>query len=66
MIGLGRGASDVQAHVLISLITGTGPLFFGEFNVTTMGVGSVAAGAATNTVTQVYRCKYSKSRLSTG
>jgi hypothetical protein len=30
MIDLGRWASDVQAHVLISLITGTGPLLLSE------------------------------------
>jgi hypothetical protein len=33
MIDLGRWASDVQAHVLISLITGTGPLLLSGFNV---------------------------------
>lgn len=33
MIGLGRGAGDVKAHVVISLITVTGPLLLSEFQV---------------------------------
>ena len=59
MIGLGRGASDVKAHVVISLITSSGPILLSEFQVDaaggkkpgaaeTMGVGSVATGAATS------------------
>jgi hypothetical protein len=57
MIGLGRGASDVQAHVMISLLTANGPLLLSEFNVSsasgkkpgaveTMGVGSAAGSVA--------------------
>jgi hypothetical protein len=57
MIGLGRGASDVEAHVIISLLTPTGPLLLSEFNVNsasgkkpgaaaTMGVGSAATSVA--------------------
>lgn len=57
MIGLGRGASDVQAHVIISLLTPTGPLLLSEFDVNsasgkkpgaaaTMGIGSAATGVA--------------------
>jgi hypothetical protein len=59
MIGLGRGASDVQAHVVITLITADSPILLSEFNVNaasskkpgaveTMGVG-VAASAAADT-----------------
>jgi len=57
MIGFGRGASDVQAHIMVSLLTQGVPVILSEFNlksvsgkkpgaVTTMGVGSVAVGAA--------------------
>lgn len=57
MIGFGRGASDVKAHVTVSLRTDTLPIVLSEFNlksasgkkpgaVATMGVGSVAVGAA--------------------
>ena len=62
MIGLGRGASDVQAHVVVSLMTQSGPVVLSEFNLksdsgkkpgaaATMGVGGVAAGAATSGAT---------------
>jgi len=62
MIGLGRGASDVQAHVLMTLITADGPILLREFNidttsgkkpgaVETLGVGSLAAGAAAGAAT---------------
>jgi hypothetical protein len=57
MIGFGRGASDVQAHVTLSLITDAQPVVLSEFNLksksgktpgaaATMGVGSLAVGAA--------------------
>jgi hypothetical protein len=57
MVGFGRGASDVQAHVTVSLTTADQPLLLSEFNLqsesgkkpgaaATMGVGSVATGAA--------------------
>jgi hypothetical protein len=57
MIGLGRGASDVKAHVIVSLATSVAPVTIAEFDITsesgkkpgaaaTMGAGSVAAGAA--------------------
>ena len=57
MIGFGRGASDVQAHVTLSLTTDAQRVVLSEFNlksksgkkpgaVTTMGVGSLAVGAA--------------------
>jgi hypothetical protein len=57
MVGFGRGASDVQAHVTISLTTDAQPVVMSEFNLksksgkkpgaaATMGVGSVAVGAA--------------------
>jgi len=57
MIGFGRGASDVQAHVTVSLTTDAQPVVVSEFNLksrsgkkpgaaATMGVGSVAVGAA--------------------
>lgn len=62
MIGLGRGASDVQAHVVISLLTDNGPILLSEFKVDaasgkkpgaveTMGVGSVATSAAAGAAT---------------
>ena len=58
MIGFGRGASDVQAHVTVSLATARQPIVLSEFNLNsesgkkpgaaaTMGVGSGAASAAT-------------------
>jgi len=57
MIGFGRGASDVKAHVTVSLSTDSQPVLLSEFNLTsksgkkpgaaaTMGIGSVAVGAA--------------------
>ncbi len=56
MIGFGRGASDVQAHVVVSLLTQSNPIVLAEFNLdsqsgkkpgaaATMGVGSAAASA---------------------
>lgn len=62
MIGLGRGASDVQAHVAVSLITPDGPVLLSEFKVNsqsgkkpgaaeTMGVGGVATAAGTSAAT---------------
>ncbi len=58
MIGLGRGASDVQAHVTVALTTGTQPIVLSEFKLksesgkkpgaaATMGVGALAVGATT-------------------
>lgn len=57
MIGFGRGASDVKAHVTVSLTNDAQPVVLSEFNLksnsgkrpgaaATMGVGSVAVGAA--------------------
>ncbi|WP_263418009.1 DUF4410 domain-containing protein [Terriglobus albidus] len=57
MIGLGRGASDVQADVIVSLITPNGPVLLAEFEVDsvsgkkpgaveTMGIGSAATSVA--------------------
>jgi hypothetical protein len=54
MIGFGRGASDVKAHVIVSLNTGSESILVSEFNITsasgkkpgaaaTMGVGSAVA-----------------------
>jgi len=62
MIGLGRGASDVQAHTVASLLTPTGPILIIEFNVAstsgkkpgaaeTMGVGAAGASVATSGAT---------------
>jgi len=62
MVGLGRGASDVQAHVVISLLTDNGPILLSEFKVDaasgkkpgaveTMGVGSLATSAAAGAAT---------------
>jgi len=62
MIGFGRGASDVQAHVTLTLTTDTQPILLSEFEVrsesgkkpgaaATMGVGSLAVGAAAGSVT---------------
>lgn len=61
MIGFGRGASDVQAHVTVSLTTGAQPLLISEFNLksasgkkpgaaATMGVGSAGAAVAAGSV----------------
>lgn len=64
MIGLGTGASEVKAHVVVSTMTKDGPVVVADFNVTsqsgkkpgaaaTMGVGTVgvaAAGVATDGV----------------
>lgn len=61
MIGFGRGASDVEAHVTVSLTTGAQPLLLSEFNLksasgkkpgaaATMGVGSAGAGVAAGSV----------------
>ena len=57
MIGLGRGASDVKAHVVVSLMTKNGPVVMGDFNLNSesgkkpgaaagMGVGSAGMAAA--------------------
>jgi hypothetical protein len=57
MIGFGRGASDVQAHVKVSLTTDTVPTVISEFELNsasgkkpgaaaTMGVGSAAGSVA--------------------
>jgi len=57
MVGFGRGASDVKARVIVSLTTDAQPVLLSEFNLksqsgkkpgaaATMGVGSVAVGAA--------------------
>lgn len=62
MIGLGRGASDVQAHVVVSLVRQSGPVVLAEFNLNsesgkkpgaaaTMGVGGVATSAAVSGAT---------------
>lgn len=56
IIGFGRGASDVKAHVVVSLNAANGPILLSEFDLTsvsgkkpgaaaTMGVGSAAASA---------------------
>jgi hypothetical protein len=61
MIGFGRGASDVQAHVTVSLTTGTQLIMLSEFNLksvsgkkpgaaATMGVGSPGAAVAGGSV----------------
>lgn len=61
MIGFGRGASDVKAHVTVSLTTDAQSVVLSEFNLksqsgkkpgaaATMGVGSVAVGAAAGDV----------------
>lgn len=57
MIGLGRGASDVKAHVVVSLMTKNGPVVMADFNLNSesgkkpgaaagMGVGSAGMAAA--------------------
>jgi hypothetical protein len=62
MIGFGRGASDVQAHVIASLMTSKGPIVVAEFNLNsesgkkpgaaaTMGVGSAATSVAASGAT---------------
>jgi hypothetical protein len=56
IIGFGRSASDVKAHVVVSLNAANGPILLSEFDLTsvsgkkpgaaaTMGVGSAAASA---------------------
>jgi hypothetical protein len=61
MIGFGRGASDVQAHVTLSLTTKTQPIVLSEFNLksasgkkpgaaVSMGVGSAGAAVAAGSV----------------
>jgi hypothetical protein len=61
MVGFGRGASDVQAHVVIFLVTDTQPVVLAEFNLksesgkkpgaaATMGVGSAGLAVATGDV----------------
>jgi hypothetical protein len=61
MIGFGRGASDVQAHVTVLMITENGRIVLEEFNLdsksgkkpcaaATMGVGSAAACLAAGSV----------------
>jgi uncharacterized membrane protein len=62
MIGFGRGASDVKAHVIVSLNAPSSPVLPAEFDIesesgkkpgaaATMGVGSAAAGVGTSTAT---------------
>lgn len=62
MIGFGRGASDVKAHVVVSLIAPGSPILLAEFDLesvsgkkpgaaATMGVGSAAASVGTSTAT---------------
>jgi hypothetical protein len=57
MIGLGRGASDVKAHVVVSMMTKKGPVVMADFNLNSesgkkpgaaagMGVGSAGVAAA--------------------
>jgi hypothetical protein len=56
MIGFGRGASDVKAHTTVTLITATGPVVLGEFNLNSASgkkpgaaatMGASSAGEAT-------------------
>ena len=62
MIGFGRGASDVRAHVVVSLMTQGNPIVLAEFNLdsesgkkpgaaATMGTGSAAASVGTSGAT---------------
>ena len=62
MIGFGRGASDVKAHVIVSLVAPGSPVLLVEFDLesvsgkkpgaaATMGVGSAAASVGTSTAT---------------
>jgi len=62
MIGFGRGASDVKAHVIVSLVAPGSPVLLAEFDLesvsgkkpgaaATMGVGSAAASVGTSTAT---------------
>jgi Domain of unknown function (DUF4410) len=62
MIGFGRGASDVKAHVIVSLTAPSSPALLAEFDLesesgkkpgaaATMGVGSAAANVGTSSVT---------------
>ena len=46
MIGLGRGASDVQAHVTVSQVTASTPIVLAEFNLNSES-GKKAGAAAT-------------------
>lgn len=57
MIGLGRGASDVQAHVTVSQVTGSAPIVLAEFDLNsesgkkpgaaaTMGASAATTAAA--------------------
>lgn len=46
MIGLGRGASDVQAHVTVSQVTASAPIVLAEFNLNSES-GKKAGAAAT-------------------
>jgi Domain of unknown function (DUF4410) len=61
MVGFGRGASAVQAHVTVSPTTEVQPIVLSEFNLksesgkrpgaaATMGIGSAAIGVATGSV----------------
>jgi Domain of unknown function (DUF4410) len=56
MIGFGRGASDVKAHTTVTLMTATGPVVLGEFNLNSASgkkpgaaatMGASSAGEAT-------------------
>jgi len=62
MIGFGRGASDVRAHVIVTLTAPSSPVLLAEFDLesesgkkpgaaATMGVGSAAASVGTSTAT---------------
>lgn len=62
MIGFGRGASDVKAHVIVTLTAPSSPVLLAEFDLesesgkkpgaaATMGVGSAAASVGTSTAT---------------
>ncbi len=62
MIGFGRGASDVKAHVTVTLTAPSGPVLLAEFDLesesgkkpgaaATMGVGSAAASVGTSAAT---------------
>lgn len=61
LIGLGKGASSVEAHVTVTLLNETGQIVLSEFTLKsgsgkkpgaaeTMGMGGIAVGAATGTV----------------
>ncbi|MGD0902645.1 MAG: DUF4410 domain-containing protein [Terracidiphilus sp.] len=62
MVGFGRGASSIRAHVTLTLTAGGAPVLVSEFElrsasgvkpgaVATMGVGSLAVGAAAGDAT---------------